>query len=1137
MPERKNKIIRILLLLTATICLVHPDIAAKRHTPAQESKLAVGNWLKIRIDSTAVYTLPYDSLRVWGFEHPQQVKVFGYSGVQNTLQLQTAPDDLPQIPAIHREDAIWFFAEGPRRIRLSIDSDYEFISGFNVLNVEAKQDYYSQFSTYFLTDNPDIAPLTPQTAEAETPLEETATSYVIDYREPEVATTQPGGVFWHDRPLMPQGKDYTFVADGAEGSIVTGYDFMALAYASTKLMPDLPANITMLDQAPIYGSMTRCGEYIRYNLSNKSIIPYLPAGDNEREFRFHFSKPESVDWIALNSIYTYYRRKNDLTGRHQITLHIPSASEATAVKITTSNQQQCLVWDVTDPLNPALLPLTPTADGVMATPKIDPDRADLTLIAHHTSPTGNTLIPTLIGAIPNQNLHAAQPSTMVIITTDALYDQAMRIATLHRTHQGMDVYVYRQRQIFNEFGSGTQSPQAIRRFMQMLYERAPGKMKYLLMAGGGTYDVRGLLTDTPSGHEYLVHFEDEDMLTAKNETAHYATDMFFGILSSDLETNKDPIPVRLQSSNKSKADIAVGRLPAYSPQQLSILADKIELYLTDPSWAGQWDTALMMADQDNNYEHITKGSAIDQDIMLQYAPGATFYKIYCELFKQEGSTHPELKKVFRHAMAQGPRYFNYSGHTSLGHFGWTPSLYREEAAQMTYSSMPVMFAATCNSLLIDDPADQGILSAFLMQPRGGCIATIGAKTTAYMNLNHQFNQAFTHHMYTGSQADCLGDFYLRAYNDMICGEISSLRQNTMGYAFAGDPALPAYSATLGISTTETPAITAGHLTALSGIITAPDGQTATDFNGIITLRLFAPAQKRTLLHNSSADKDNVEVTVDQTELYRTTAQVVGGAFSIEINAPVFAEPSEDHRISLYAYELLGAKSRIATGHIAGIVTANATELPSLSDTTPPAITEFYIDSPQFASGDQTSSDIEIHFAASDTESGLLLGSGSMGARPSVKIDSKEIANCADLFRPGADGTVTLSHRVANLTDGLHTVSISISDCALNRAESSLQFVVNSAHEISDMTLAIDSTLIRQSVQFTLTGIVAPQHSLLIIEDTAGSNIASVENPSFPYTWHAPEHLASGICRAHLLVRHDGVYTATKPVEFTYIRQF
>ena len=104
--------------------------------------------------------------------------------------------------------------------------------------------------------------------------------------------------------------------------------------------------------------------------------------------------------------------------------------------------------------------------------------------------------------LPNQNIHGIPTPDMVIICPTKLLAKAERLAQIHRDHDNYDVLVLNQKDIFNEFSSGTPDAMAYRLMLKMFYDRNPEKLKHLLLFGGGYFDNRQLSKQL--GENYLL---------------------------------------------------------------------------------------------------------------------------------------------------------------------------------------------------------------------------------------------------------------------------------------------------------------------------------------------------------------------------------------------------------------------------------------------------------------------------------------------------------------------------------------------------------------------------------------------------------------------------------------------------------
>ena len=88
-------------MLAAISLLRAPEAAALPLSHyADNSVLAQGRWIKIRVDNDGLYRIPTATLRTWGFTDLSKVRVFGYGGarISDVLSETEYTDDLPVAP-------------------------------------------------------------------------------------------------------------------------------------------------------------------------------------------------------------------------------------------------------------------------------------------------------------------------------------------------------------------------------------------------------------------------------------------------------------------------------------------------------------------------------------------------------------------------------------------------------------------------------------------------------------------------------------------------------------------------------------------------------------------------------------------------------------------------------------------------------------------------------------------------------------------------------------------------------------------------------------------------------------------------------------------------------------------------------
>jgi hypothetical protein len=201
--------------------------------------------------------------------------------------------------------------------------------------------------------------------------------------------------------------------------------------------------------------------------------------------------------------------------------------------------------------------------------------------------------------IDNQNLHGSEQVDMVILSPNAFFSEASRLAEVHETHSGLKVMVVKPEQIYNEFLSGTPDATAYRRFMKMFYDRSKksgNPPKYLLLFGDGVYDNRFLSKQWESVSNkgnFLLTYQTHNSVNLYS----YVVDDYFGFLDDDgaaignckLHTGTGRFPIRTVAEAKNSVD----KIIKYITGSHGIWKNRISFVADDGNSGDQFDTNHM----------------------------------------------------------------------------------------------------------------------------------------------------------------------------------------------------------------------------------------------------------------------------------------------------------------------------------------------------------------------------------------------------------------------------------------------------------------------------------------------------------------------------------------------------------------
>lgn len=1125
--SRQSLILKSFLTVFLLIFTLHLSAARKF---ASSSRLSSGKWVKIRVDSSAVYSIDFATLRQWGFPAPEKVRIYGYSALEHSPKLSTAPDDIPEIQSVVLDDRILFYGEGDFRLNVTKNSSS---TGKYAVDKVSVRNYFDKHTYYFLSDAdsgdrlcPEIQPL------PELPESEASSSHLcLDYIQTEEMNHAFAGVYFTSLDIT-SSRAFYFPMPGyiAGEEAYFGYNLAARNFERT-VTPKINASSNVKFASTAFGTISKATDYYYFNVTTDRCVPFTADG---KPVDFIFPRPSSsgMEYYGTLFCYSLYPRTNSFAPGTQQTMYFPGAG--TGLVSISDAPADLQVWDVTEPRAIRRCTVTESGDGGFISGFSRDPEADVRLAAF--APSRGLPSPSFEGTIDNcPDLHSMQPVNYVVITTRALEAQARRLAALHEEYQGFSTAVVVQNDIFNEFSSGSRSPHAVRRFLQMLYSRSPETLRYVALLGAPTYDPREI--SGKKGFDFLIGYETENLFMSQKETTAFSADAFFGILSHDLDSGSLGQNI---SDIADGADIGVGRLPVFSEQEAGVQIDRIEKYLSNPMLAGVYNRGIFIADQDNNNEHITNGAEPDANILIDKAPGATAYKCYVELYKYNDMEQPHLFRALSNCFAQSPRYICYSGHHGGGGLGTKLTIFKEsQIKDFPLNSFPILFCASCETLTFNRQ-NRGVIYDFMASPDYGCMALIGSSKTAYMDDNHALNQAFTTNLYTASASDCIGDVYRRACSNVMKNSTSKRRSNTYTYNLAGDPGVPVYMPSLTASVTAIgssepagkPSVTKLSPTIIEGVITDSDGNVDETFNGSLILSVFdTPYSKKTLAQHTNDKKDPPTVTLDETLLGSYDAEVTAGHWKATVTLPDNGTEGADNRVSIYALSS-DKLTRIASGALTVSLAAfDPTE--TQPDVDGPEI-DMYLNAPGIADGCEILSGFTLFASVADNESGIVLTSAKIENAPRLYLDGKELQNQCRLAR-NADATYSLIHKFDNLTDGRHTLRLRVSDNAGNHTSRELTFTVVSASEIP-ASLTVEPAAEAGSYTICLThGFESEPTARLMIEDIHGNTVETIENPAFPYTWTPSASIPDGACKARVILRSHPRYASATSTPFTIVK--
>ncbi|MCI0646778.1 MAG: C25 family cysteine peptidase [Chloroflexi bacterium] len=242
---------------------------------------------------------------------------------------------------------------------------------------------------------------------------------------------------------------------------------------------------------------------------------------------------------------------------------------------------------------------------------------------------------------------------LLIVTTDALAPALEPLAQARR-EQGLAVAVIPVAELYDEFGSGQEGPEAINAFVQHALTRwAEPRPAYLFLVGDATYDYRHYLGTGPA-----------NVVPAPMVPVSFSGETVSDARLADVDGDWRP-------------DLAVGRWPVGDPRLVADLVRRTLAYEQEQT-AGQVIFAA-----DGTSPEFTQVS--DSLIQASALPAGQVTRLY-------GAPAAELAQAWQ----QGAWLLTYTGHGSLERWG-KDGVFSSEAVEEldTTGSPPIVLQLTC----------------------------------------------------------------------------------------------------------------------------------------------------------------------------------------------------------------------------------------------------------------------------------------------------------------------------------------------------------------------------------------------------------------------------------------------------------
>lgn len=744
----------------------------------------------------------------------------------------------------------------------------------------------------------------------------------------------------------------------------------------------------------------------------------------------------------LNWFEIFARRNLALNGAGQLLFRDWSSVGNNVGEFVVNNASaNTQVWDVTNPLDPLRM------QGNLAGSQFRFVNNCNRLREYVAFNPDNLLAPVAAGTIANQNLHAASPADYIIVVHPPFLQQAQRLAQFHQQQNGYRSLVVTTQQVYNEFGSGSPEPVAIRDFVKMYhdkYKNIPAdRLKYLLLFGDASYDYKDRVANNTN---FVPAWENEFSL---DPLSTYASDDFYGFLDDNEDINSGAVINYL--------DIGIGRVPAKNIEEAKNFVDKVEAYFASQSF-GPWRNNLtFIADDEDLNLHLQDAEIITATVSTT-APVFNQEKIYLDAFQQQsgsgGSSYPQANQAINNQVYNGTLIWNFTGHGGPRRLAEETILDQEVVNNWNNPNrLPLFITATCDFAPFDIPQLNSIGENILLRPKTGAIALMTTTRVVFAFSNRIMNNNYLQFALqpdANGKYKSLGDAVKEAknYTYQTSGDITNNRK----FALLGDPALTIAYPVLkvratkvnGIPSAQPDTLSARERITIEGEVTDVQGNLLTSFNGSVYPAVYDKPQTVNTLANDPGSSP-ASFSTQTNVLFKGKVSVVNGRFSFSFKVPKDINYQFGNgKLSLYAEN----GSQDGNGFFTNLVIGGAGNVID-GDNEGPGIKP-YLNDENFVNGGITNENPILIIKLSDSSGINTVGTGiGHDIVATLDDDSRQFFILNDFYQGDLDSYQggVVRFQLPELEPGSHTLRIKAWDVLNNSNEAVLDFTVAKDEEL------------------------------------------------------------------------------------------
>jgi hypothetical protein len=357
------------------------------------------------------------------------------------------------------------------------------------------------------------------------------------------------------------------------------------------------------------------------------------------------------------------------------------------------------VMDVTNPNSVSQVAATVQETGATFTASFsDPEPGARTLFAFTSD---QAQVPAALSLHQPSNWGQPGHGADLVIITNSNFISSLAPLVALRQSQGLRVSVIDVGDLYAEFNFGQKDPQAIKSFLQYTQTGWNPAPRFVLMAGKATYDPNNYLG-----------FGDWDLVPTKL------------INTALMQAASDDWLVDF--NNTGFPDLAIGRLPAKTVQDMTLMVSKVLSYDNTAARGG----ALLVSDISDDFNFLNSVQQLAPMLPASVPPTII-----------DRGSNPNAETVLLNGINQGQKLVDYAGHGSVDI--WRGNLLTDSSALTLTNgqSLPFFVIMTCLNGAFDDPSLDSLAESLLKAPQGGAAVIWASSALTQPGAQPQLNDA------------------------------------------------------------------------------------------------------------------------------------------------------------------------------------------------------------------------------------------------------------------------------------------------------------------------------------------------------------------------------------------------------------